>query len=160
MMAVNVARIPLYGESRQLRANISVMLLPGQDPDAHPPPLLVSEAESGSTDSLAQVQLLEGREYRYQVETAHEGPLSIEPRDLFHPDDPGGRSGRLRTNLATGRVRVQCFGGTARVGQGEFEVRSRKLVPERLSLDVARHSRGFDRVANGAFRAISATIST
>jgi predicted component of viral defense system (DUF524 family) len=126
MSELTTTSIPMY-DNKTLRAEITVTLLPGQDRAVHPSPLIVSEARL-STESLARVQLLEGHEYRYHVDTTAEEPLTVEPRDLFYPDDPSGRSGRLRTSLATGRVQVQCFTGRFLLGRGEFEVRSRKLA--------------------------------
>ena len=79
-------------------------------------------------DGTEPIQLLEGCEYRYQLELdAYAGPVTVEPTELFRPDTTDGRTGRLRPGLSTGRVPIRLIVQAQQVGACAVEVRSRKL---------------------------------
>jgi len=79
--------------------------------------------------ALAPVQLLEGAEYRYAFELVldPDGPVVLEPREVFSPDSSDWRTGRLRPGLYTGTLPVVIMSGGQELGRAVFEVRSRKL---------------------------------
>ena len=81
-------------------------------------------------DSDAEpLQLLENCEYIYTLDGPSHitGALTLEPSELFSPDDSGMRRGRLRPREQVGRVEVEVHVDSERVGGCALEVRSRKL---------------------------------
>lgn len=74
-----------------------------------------------------KVRLLEGCEYQYEWRTDLV-PETDSP-ELFSEND-GGKSGRLRTQLYTGTLRIRLHLGSLRDCVVELEVRSRKLSYE------------------------------
>ena len=74
------------------------------------------------------VRLLESCEYQYEWKT--DVVPEIGSPELFSADE-GGRTGRLRTQLYTGTLRVRLNLGSQRDCVVEMEVRSRKLSYER-----------------------------
>jgi uncharacterized protein len=121
LAAVGVGRIP--------GATVRISLLPGTDYQATPPPLLDLSGNLDLDPSLEPVQLLEGQEYRYEIDplVAGSGTLSTNRPELFVSDDNTGCSGRLRPGLHTGTVTFEVSRAGSSLGQASFEVRSTKL---------------------------------
>jgi uncharacterized protein len=123
------------GSQGTAAAGLRISLLPTDDWGSVPPPLLDIGTETGGDSSLEPIQLLEGYEYRYEVEMGdRNGKLSIDRPEIFLPDDERGAAGRLRPGLHTGRVSARVFCDSVELGSASFEVRSRKL-------DYLRHYR-------------------
>ncbi|MEQ8978005.1 MAG: DUF2357 domain-containing protein [Deltaproteobacteria bacterium] len=95
----------------------------GRDRNPTVPPLLDLRADPPTT--LEPVQLVEGVEYRYEVDLP--GPVRIEPDDLISADDASGRTGRLRPREHTGRLPIGIVVGGRRLDEVAVEVRSKKL---------------------------------
>lgn len=104
--------------------------LPGQaKADGNPPPLIDMSGDPAFDPALAPVQLLEAAEYLYTFvpEVCADLPIILEPRELFSPDSPDWRAGRLRPKLYTGTLPVVVLSGDQELGRALLEVRSRKL---------------------------------
>ena len=94
-----------------------------------PAPLIDDTGLLDIDESVAPVQLLESHEYRYEWELdADLSDIATDPEEVFQPDAPDGKKGRLRPGLATGLLRVVLRSGTTVIGEAELEVRSRKLA--------------------------------
>ncbi|MCW3101368.1 MAG: hypothetical protein JWL77_6986 [Chthonomonadaceae bacterium] len=76
-----------------------------------------------------QVTIKEGRSYRYQVD-AGEPLISLEPSELFGPDDASLLSGRLLPGEAVGLVRVEARTASGALLNGTFDVRAHKFSDE------------------------------
>lgn len=115
----------LNHEGKQL-GTIAFSVLPSL-PDINGIPALIQQRlqDQNYDTSLEFIQLLEGCEYIYEVDT-HES-VSFDRSELFIPDDKRGSRGRLRTRLSTGRVEVNIKIGNEQVRPIAFEVRSTKL---------------------------------
>lgn len=96
---------------------------------ASPPPLIDMRGDPTLDPALAPVQLLEGAEYRYTFvpEQDFDLPVTLEPREIFSPDSPDWRSGRMRPGLHTGTLTVVVLSRNQELGRAVFEVRARKL---------------------------------
>ncbi len=128
MPAVSEVRAAARGGDGVVRGFLRISLLP-RAISVVPPPLLNAESDSGADDSVAQIQLLEGYEYRYEWEQLSEVTTTVttDPEELFQPDSVDGLKGRLRPGLATGTLQVLLRSGESTLAQLELEVRSRKL---------------------------------
>jgi len=100
-----------------------VGLLPHADSRA----LLDLRTDAGRDEALQPVQLLEGHEYKYQVELEHPTAISFTVPEIFYPDDDTQLTGRLRPGLYTGSLEVGVFAEGKLLGSVAFEVRSQKL---------------------------------
>lgn len=108
---------------------------PDADPHATPAPLLDLRGAPDRDPAVEPIQVLEGREYRYEVLDAPEGcRVSFDPEEVFDPDDASGWRGRLRPGLHTGTMPVTVRADDEVLGTFALEVRSRKL-------DYLRHYR-------------------
>ena len=77
---------------------------------------------------LSPIQLLEGEEYRYEIDLpSHRNVVSTDKPEVFESDTEAGMVGRLRPRLYTGTLSVTIISDGHRVGEALFEVRSRKL---------------------------------
>ena len=87
------------------------------------------DADSGpdAGGAVSEVQLLEESEYVYRIDGVG-GPVRLEPTEIFNSDDRTQMAGRLRPGRYVGTVAVDVFSQDGdRLGEGAFEVRSRKL---------------------------------
>lgn len=118
--------LPLIGPTGARTVELQVALLPGKG-TGKPQPLVCIPATDADAESVSQVQLLEGAEYRYVLlTTQHEGSW-LEPREVFQPDTEDGLTGRVRPGLFTGSLKVVLRQIDCTLGEATVEVRSRKL---------------------------------
>ena len=99
MLVEDQALLELRNPQGQVRGELRVSLLPGTDVSIPPPLVRLSQDEA---DAVAQeaVQLLEGQEYRYEIELAvPAGRVTTDLPEAFKPDRASGESGRLRPRL-------------------------------------------------------------
>jgi predicted component of viral defense system (DUF524 family) len=91
--------------------------------------LLLDVADDSDRDpSLPQIQLLEGEEYRYEIETSLQSPLlATNKPEVFEPDVTEGFVGRVRPRLYTGTLAIAVTADGKPLGEAHLEVRSRKL---------------------------------
>ncbi|RVU48320.1 DUF2357 domain-containing protein [Lujinxingia sediminis] len=74
------------------------------------------------------VQVLEGREYRYEIELLDgEGAIKTDRPEVFFPDKNQGETGRFRPGLRTGTMPIKVLANDVEVGSIALEVRSRKF---------------------------------
>lgn len=110
--AVGTIHIACLGEGLEWRPGIPFLVDVG--------------ATAGSPGS--DVQLLEESEYRYWIEGFGDGPVVVEPSEIFSWDSDSCTSGRLKPGRFVGAVvvtvRNEELSGS---GSTTFEVRSRKL---------------------------------
>jgi len=112
-----------------------VSLLPRATDAPSPSPLLDLRQTPDRDPALEPVQLLEGHEYRYEIEVQGASePLSTDRPEVFEADSRSGTRGRLRPRLYTGMLPVTIRAGDIDIGCVALEVRSRKL-------DYLRHYR-------------------
>lgn len=121
-----------------LSGRLLISSLPGAAED----PRLASESEDYARGAPS-VQLREASTYRYVIRDL-EAVVSLEPAELFDPDDEDRLTGRLRTGEAVGDVRVEATGRNGVVLQGRLEVRAAKFADEEafgmMLSDLARSS--------------------
>ncbi|MEA3510544.1 MAG: DUF2357 domain-containing protein, partial [Actinomycetota bacterium] len=112
--SIGVLHIACRGDAVEWKPGIQYLVDTDRDPDGH---------------HVGQpVQLLEESEYVYRIEGTFDGPILLQPSEIFDPDDAKGISGRLRPGRFVGTVAVTAeTEGTDEVGTAAFEVRSRKL---------------------------------
>jgi len=116
----------LIGPEGRPVAELQIALLPGKTV-TKPHPLVCLSASAAGEDAMAEVQLLEGAEYRFVLAGAHDPGVWLEPREVFQPDTEEGVTGRVRPGLFTGTLKLSlCLGGRT-LGEAQVEVRSRKL---------------------------------
>src|SRR5205807_2430903 len=102
MPAVDSLELPLSLVGRAVPIRMAISSLPGSGLGHEVPPLVDSRRELPAVTDVELVQLLEGSEYRYVIEgDGVPALLSLEPHEVFFPDDVSGTSGRLRPGLAT-----------------------------------------------------------
>jgi uncharacterized protein len=124
--AVKQVLLDLPGPSDSLN-QFRITLLPGGEMD-YPSLLLDLREVADREENLEPVQLLEGAEYRYEIIGDPSGQsFQVDPSEVFAPDDPSGRSGRLRPGLNTGSLRISIASDAVALGVVAVEVRSRKL---------------------------------
>lgn len=129
MARAEQVKLPINDRFGRLRGHIHIHLLPG-DEDAVPAPLLDRRGDPELEPGMAGVQLLEGLEYRYQIELesgAPSGRLTTDRPEVFRPVDSSGVSGSIRPGFYTGTLPVNVRVGDQPVGSFELEVRARKL---------------------------------
>jgi predicted component of viral defense system (DUF524 family) len=130
--------LELHDATGARSGKLRISLLPRDSESLEPPPLLDRRAEAPELlDGLEPVQLLEGREYLFELEAVTQGGngvLSTDRPEVFEPDIASGRRGRCRPGLHTGRLPVSIYRDGSLLGRVAFEVRSRKL-------DYVRHYR-------------------
>ncbi len=120
--------LDLVDQQGRSAARLHLTLLPETAIDQRCPPLLDCRGVPEADRFLEAVQLLESVEYRYAiVGAANSQAVSVEPKEMFAPDDDTGRTGRVRPGLYTGGVKVKVFQGAIELGTAAFEVRARKL---------------------------------
>jgi hypothetical protein len=88
----------------------------------------------GKYDTLfsphGDVALREGRTYRYEISTDATN-VEVEPRELFDPDDPSWKRGRVRPAQSVGRLRIQVVDrATGLSGTTDVDVLAVKLDHE------------------------------
>jgi len=107
-----------------------VRINPTSRPSADDPVLLqVVDADLAAEQGCERVQLLEGREYRYEISGLDEfRPIETDLDDIIVPDHPDdGRSGHLKPGNRVGLLPVQLSSSGVPIGQFAVEIRSRKL---------------------------------
>ena len=129
MPAVQEARLSILNADRLAAGEIAIFTLP-----SWPTELWDSRDEIDADPALEPVQLLEGREYRYEFNCPQDSSLTTDRPEVFVPDKADGRSGRLRPGLFTGTLPVEVRTAGSVIGQFRLEVRSHKL-------DYLRHYR-------------------
>lgn len=76
------------------------------------------------------VALREAAVYRYEI-TTEATSIEVEPRELFDPDDPSWKRGRLRPGQAVGRLRIRVLDrSTGQTGTTDVDVLAVKLDHE------------------------------
>ena len=123
LSAVDSVELELRGPDGRATGQITLSLLPNQDHAL--PPILVGDDPDHA--ELERVQLLEGCEYRYQLDAPMKLGMWLEPAEVFSPDKRGALSGRMRVRLATGRVPIRLAAEGHWLGETAVEVRSLKL---------------------------------
>jgi len=118
--------LPLISKTGARIAELQVALLPGKA-TGKPQPLVCVPATDAGDESVSQVQLLEGAEYRYVLLTTRHTGAWLEPREVFQPDTEDGLTGRVRPGLFTGSLKVALRQIDCTLGEATVEVRSRKL---------------------------------
>jgi hypothetical protein len=123
---VSEATLELVGQAPSALGRLRLTTLPG-DPDD----LLVELAGDPARLSVeAPVQVREAAVYYFVVETAVDGPVRLEPAELFDRDNDLGRSGRFRPGEAVGHLDIEVFAGDQLLGSVTTEVRTAKLEHE------------------------------
>ncbi len=109
--SLGALRIACLGDELEWKAGIPYLVDAGED------------AEAGQA-----IQLLEESEYRYWIDGVYDGPVTLHPSEIFSQDNDSGLSGRLKTGRFVGTVVVTAeVENEEELGQGAFEIRSRKL---------------------------------
>ena len=127
MISQQQATLPITTSDGTEVGGITVALLPANDVNAVPPPLLyLPEQEAGDSP---QLQLLEGHEYRYEIRlNPPTVGISTDRPEVVQPDDSSGLRGRLRPDLYTGTLPITLLTEDGAIrGRFAVEVRSRKL---------------------------------
>jgi uncharacterized protein len=126
MASVEEVRLPLLDADGQAVGTLTIALLPNGKSSVVPI-LIDSRGDAVRDDDVAEIQLLEGAEYRYEWQGLSNQALEVEPVEAFQPDTRDGRTGRIRPGLYTGSMRVTVRQCGTHVGGVDIEVRSRKL---------------------------------
>jgi predicted component of viral defense system (DUF524 family) len=135
MSATDEAEIAIVDTQGRSVGSFRVSLLPRAADAPPPPPLLDLRLTPDRDPALAPVQLLEGHEYRYEIELQRASePLTTDRPEIFEADTRSGTQGRLRPRLYTGLLPVTVRAGETDLGRVVLEVRSRKF-------DYLRHYR-------------------
>jgi len=126
--AVRQAELGIVGDAGRQVGLLRVGLLPHALGTGATPPLLDLRQEPERDPVLEPVQLLEGHEYRYEIELSGDlGHVETDRPEVFETDSEHGTHGRLRPRLYTGMLPVTIRAGGANVERVALEVRSRKL---------------------------------
>lgn len=70
--------------------------------------------DPGRSRNEPAVQLREASSYRYAVDLVGVQEVTLEPSELFDPDDPSGMTGRLYTRQYVGRHATSAAAGPLR----------------------------------------------
>src|SRR5947209_122464 len=111
MQPVRSASAALLREDGQRGGTLHVTLLPNTA-DMPVPPLMVGPDAAGGE---ASIQVVEGVEYRYELDVDEEiAAVEFDRPEVFLPDAEDGQRGRLRPGLYTGTLvtNVNASGGT------------------------------------------------
>lgn len=128
MTAVATARVPLLDATGREHGAFTVHVLPGSAKPAHSvAPLLDMRGAADRDVTVAPVQLLEGTEYRYEIDVDSNGVIETDRAELFAPDDSTGRTGRFRPGLHVGLLPLSIRLNGVAVGHCTLEVRAHKL---------------------------------
>lgn len=126
MPAVEGVELPIVALDGRERGKLRLRLLPDQS--TSPPPLVDERSTRTYENGTEAVQLLEDREYRYEVYPADEAStIAGQPGELLTRDTSDGFSGRLRPGSHTGRLTLSFSADGRPLGTTAVEVRSRKL---------------------------------
>ncbi len=91
------------------------------------PYLLDADGDPAVEPATSRIQLLEESEYIYEIKGI-EGPVRLQPTEMFDRNDDTGHSGRLRPGRHVGTVATVVLDADGEcIGKADFEVRSRKL---------------------------------
>lgn len=123
--AVAEATLSLVEDGRKTGVSLSIALLPNTPNEAYA--LLDLRRQVDRDSTLAPIQLLESTEYRFSITPSDSGDYTTDRPEIFLPDDRSGRTGRIRTGLATGLLPIAVCRDSRVVGHLSLEVRSRKL---------------------------------
>lgn len=135
MTATDEAELAIVDTQGRSVGSLRVSLLPRPIDPPSPSPLLDLRRTADRDPALEPVQLLEGHEYRYEIEVQGASePISTDRPEVFEADTRSGIRGRLRPRLYTGMLPVTIRAGDIDIGRVALEVRSRKL-------DYLRHYR-------------------
>ena len=129
MWDVDAAELPIKDRSGRTWGTVLIELLP-DTPSTGAPPLLDRRGDPELEPGMAGVQLLEGCEYRYEIQLEPDVPpgnITTDRPEIFRRDKVHGRTGRIRTGLYTGTLPVTLRAGDHLLGSFELEVRARKL---------------------------------
>src|SRR5687768_3337930 len=127
MGAAEQVELAIVDPDGRARGTFAIQLLPTARATSFPPPLLDLRGLSEGDSALEAIQLLEGTEYRFEIEADGSEPVVCDRPEILQPDTKSGRTGRLRTGLRTGTLPLRLFLGTDPIGEVVLEVRSRKL---------------------------------
>lgn len=127
MGAAERVELPIVGSDGRARGTFAIQLLPTARVANFPPPLLDLRSAPERDPALEAIQLLEGTEYRFEIEADGVQPVVCDRPEILQPDTRSGRTGRLRTGLRTGTLPLRLFLGGDSIGEVVLEVRSRKL---------------------------------
>lgn len=126
MTAVTSVELPLTDSEGRERGALRIRLLP--DASARPAALLDQRSNPTRDGLLEPVQLLEDREYRYELRLmSQQRSVQGDPAELLVRDSDDGLSGSLRPGSHTGRLVLRFSADGVPLGQAPVEVRSRKL---------------------------------
>lgn len=117
-MSQDLVRLALRNEDGDVVGELLVANLPGR--------------QDITLSSRGDIALREAGIYRYEVELfADATSVDVEPRELFDPDDPSWKRGRLRPGQAVGRLRIQVLDRvTGQTGTTDVDVLAVKLQHE------------------------------
>jgi predicted component of viral defense system (DUF524 family) len=121
-------QLHILGDEGHPTGVLIIRLPPHTDFSSYPVPLLDERDEPEPSDEIMPVQLLEGKEYLYEVRVdSTNTSIELTPDEFFYPDDESGRRGRLRPGLHVGMLNVRISAENQTIGEVALEVRSRKL---------------------------------
>lgn len=123
--AVAEATVSLVEDGRETGVSLTIQLLPNTPNEASA--LLDLRRQVDRDTALPAIQLLEGMEYRFSITGSDPGHYTTDRAEIFLPDDRTGKTGRIRTGLATGFLPITVYRQSRVVGRLNLEVRSRKL---------------------------------
>ncbi len=128
--------VPLRREGRDTALSVRLTIHPYTlDPDDTPAPLLDLRDDPRAEPGVEPVQVLEGREYRYEfLGVSDDHAIRVDRAEVLDADDDTGHRGRFRPQLYTGTLPVRVHAGDEFLGAFAIEVRSRKF-------DYLRHYR-------------------
>ena len=124
MEQVGITQINILSRDGQTVGVFNLATLPQHEQTN---PILDFRNDPDRHKSLEPVQIIEGGEYRYQIDIPAQGSINVDRQELFAPDDQTGKSGRLKPGLHVGGLPVNFFVAGQLFGSIKLEVISRKL---------------------------------
>jgi hypothetical protein len=156
MTAFGRATLELRDRAGHVRGHLHFSTLPKASPEA----LVDRAADPDRLVNQPPIQAREAQTYHYRAELTDEGPLKLEPAELFDADDETGLHGRFRPGEAVGLLEMRAYLGDTILTLAELEVRAAKLEHEaeyrQMLRDISEFAaealmQGFQPAA-GAFR--------